>query len=217
MCIVSIFSDKAGNFILTQNRDESIFRPTSDEIRTREIFHQNYTGPLDLVSGGTWIFYSDLVVCCILNGGYIKHSHRPHYRLSRGLVILEVLKYPDFEKFSDEIDLDEIEPFTMIMLQRISGEKKILVWDGIQKYKEDVSHTNLIVRSSSTLYTESEKRMHEAVFENLNKKDPESIFKLQKELRMKKNEKFPTVQTTSISQIIQQNSKIDLKFCPITN
>ena len=92
MCIVSIFSDGEGNFILTQNRDESIFRPTSDEIITREKFHQNFTGPVDLVYGGTWIFYSDQMVCCILNGGYLKHSHRPPYRLSRGLILLETLK-----------------------------------------------------------------------------------------------------------------------------
>ncbi len=215
MCIVSIFSDNLGNFILTHNRDETILRPSSDGIQTHEIFSKSFTGPMDLVSGGTWIYYSENYAVCILNGAYEKHSHRPPYRMSRGLVILQLLKYNSMDGFIDEVNLDGIEPFTMIMLNRNSDEKKILVWDEIQKYKEDVSEEKIIVRSSSPLYSIEEKSSHKQAFENLEKLDSQTIFQLQDELKMLENNKFPTVQTTSITQIIQNHQQIDLKFCPI--
>lgn len=215
MCIVSIFSDNQGNFILTHNRDETILRPSSDEIQTREIFNQSFTGPMDFVSGGTWIYHSENYVVCILNGAYEKHTHRPPYKMSRGLVILELLKYNSIDEFIDKVNLMEIEPFTMIMLNRISNEKKILVWDEIQKHKEDVSDEKLIVRSSSPLYSVEEKELHKKAFENLDNQIPDVIFQLQDDLKMLENNKFPTVQTTSITQIAQNNQQIDLKFCPI--
>lgn len=216
LCIVSIFSESPGNFILTQNRDESILRPSSDDFQTREIHGRKYTGPVDLVSEGTWIYYTENFVCCILNGGYENHSHRPPYRMSRGLVILELLKYNSIDQFINAIDLDRIEPFTMIMLNRNSDEKKILVWDEIQKHREDLSGEELIVRSSSTLYSESEKEIHRQAFENLTDKSPKSIYDLQDKLKMLENKKYPTVQSTSITQIIQNANQIKLKFCPIS-
>jgi len=215
MCIVSIYSNEKGNFILTQNRDETHLRPTSDKIETRKFNGKDFTGPVDLVSGGTWIYYSGKYVACILNGAYKKHFHRPPYRMSRGLIILELLKYNSMDEFMDKIELDGIEPFTMIMINRFGGEKKILVWDETKKYKEDVSNEKLIVRSSSTLYTEEEKQEHRQLFLNLNAHEPDEIFKLQDKIKMLENNKFPTVMTTSITQIIQTKNEINLKFCPV--
>ncbi len=215
MCIVSIFSDETGNFILTHNRDESVLRPSSEGIEKHERYGRAYTGPVDLNSGGTWIYYSENYVSCILNGGYIKHAHRPPYRMSRGLVILELLKYASMDEFINEIELDGIEPFTMMMINRHSNEKKILIWDEKRKYREDVSGERLIVRSSSPLYTEEEKTEHKAAFGNLEEINSEKIFELHDELKMLQNDKFPSVQTTSITQIVQMENKLDLKFCPI--
>jgi len=215
MCIVSIFSDEKGNFILTQNRDETYLRPTSAKVETRKIGEETFTGPVDLVSGGTWIYYSGKYVACILNGAYQKHSHKPPYKMSRGLAILELMKYNSIDEFMDKTDLDGIEPFTMIMIDRHRREKKILVWDGIKKYKEDVSDEKLIIRSSSTLYTEGEKQKHRQYFLNLNSCGPDKIFELQDKIKMLENDKFPTVRTTSVTQIIQKDNEISLKFCPV--
>lgn len=216
MCILSIFSKTNGDFILTQNRDESIYRKTSPGIEKREFYGQKVTGPVDLNSGGTWIYYTDKYVVCVLNGGYEKHTHRPPYRMSRGLVILELLKYNSIDAFISEINLNEIEPFTMIIIDLKSQQKQILVWDGNQKYKEDVSAEKLIVRSSSTLYDASEKFFHKTAFENLSTIDPDNIYKLHEQLAMPANEKFPIVQSTSITQVIHSFNNTDLKFCPIS-
>src|SRR5690606_8213120 len=135
LCIVSIILDFPVNFILTNNRYESILRPSSDDFQTRKMLGRELTGPVDLVSEVTWIYYAENFVCCILNGGYENHSHRPPYRMSRGLIILELLKYNSIDEFIDVINLEGIEPFTMVMLNRNSDEKKILVWDEFKKYR----------------------------------------------------------------------------------
>jgi hypothetical protein len=216
LCILSIFSQENGDFILTQNRDESHLRPTSDEILTREIEHKPFTGPIDLVSKGTWIYYSDEYVVCILNGEYEKHSHLPPYRKSRGLIVLEFLKFNSVEEFAKEIDLKGIEPFTMVMVHRKNSERKILVWNGKEKFLEDHSGEELIVRSSSTLYNSEEKEFHHHEFEQIREITSPEIMKMHDKLKMHPNTQFPTVQTTSITQIRQVGNQIELQFCPIS-
>lgn len=215
MCILSIFSKTNGDFILTQNRDESIYRPTSPNVETREFYGQKATGPIDLNSGGTWIYYTDKYVVCVLNGAYENHSHLPPYRMSRGLVILELLKFNSIEEFISEINLNGIEPFTMVMIDLKLNQKKILVWDGKQKFIENLSDEKLVARSSSTLYNTSEKLYHKINFKELDLIIPDHIYKLHQKLAMPKNDKFPIVQSTSITQIIHSGEKTNLKFCPI--
>lgn len=215
MCIVSIFSKDNGDFLLTHNRDESRLRPFSDQVQTSEYHQKKWTGPIDLVSGGTWIYYSEKFTVCILNGGYVKHSHRPPYRMSRGLLILELLRYDSIDQFISITDLEGIEPFTMMMLNMNSAEKKILIWDGSQRFVEDRSAEKLIVRSSTPLYTVEEKSVHFKSFDELENPTPERVFELHDRLKMLPNNKFETVQTTSITQISHKHHQTDLKFCPI--
>ncbi|MDD3457982.1 MAG: NRDE family protein [Weeksellaceae bacterium] len=215
MCIVSIFSNETGDFLLTHNRDESRLRPFSEQIQTAEYHHKNWTGPLDLVSGGTWIYYSDEYACCILNGAYDKHSHRPPYRLSRGLLILELLNYSSIDQFIDRVNLKKIEPFTMIMLKLRTVEKKILVWDGTERFVEDLSDEKLIVRSSSPLYSPDEKSAHFKAFNELESVDSEGVFELHERIKLLPGQIHQIVQTTSITQIEHCNQHTKLKFCPI--
>lgn len=215
MCILSIITKPNGDFILTQNRDESIYRPTSPDIKQRVIYGQTVTGPVDLLSGGTWIYHTEKYVVCVLNGAYEKHAHLPPYRMSRGLLILELLKYDSIQKFIEEINLYEIEPFTMVMIDLINNLKQILVWDGIQKFTENNNEDELIVRSSSTLYDATEKLFHENAFKELGRILPEPIFNLHLELSMPENQKYQGVQSTSITQITYSEKTIHLKFCPI--
>lgn len=216
MCILSIFSEENGNFILTHNRDESILRKTSPTVEQREFFGTKATGPVDLNSGGTWIYHTDKYAVCVLNGAYDKHRHLPPYRMSRGLIILELLKFPSIHDFINEINLAEIEAFTMVMIDFETLEKHILVWDGTRKFTENHTSESCIVRSSSTLYSTVEKASHQEIFMNHQPINPKSIFKLHQALAMPENNRFPTVQTTSITQIIYSNQSVELKFCPIS-
>lgn len=135
--------------------------------------------------------------------------------MSRGLLILELLRYDSIDQFSSAVDLEGIEPFTMMVASMNSTEKKILVWDGSQRFVEDRSAEKLIVRSSTPLYTVEEKSVHFKSFDELENPTPERVFELHDRLKMLPNNQFETVQTTSITQISHLDHQTDLKFCPI--
>lgn len=216
MCIVSLFFEEGGDFTLTHNRDESILRPFSKSIETKEKFGQWYTAPVDLVSGGTWIYYSSQFAACVLNGAYKPHRHNPPYRLSRGLLILELLQYTSLEEFSAKVDLNGIEPFTMMMVDKLNRDARVLVWDEKQKYLEDLNGREIVVRASSPLYTPIEKEDLEQLFMEMKHPNPDEIFAMQDRLKMTDNKEVPIVKTTSITQIVHRNGKSHMKFCPIT-
>lgn len=215
MCILSVYSPNSKEFILTQNRDESIYRKASDKVQTRIIHNQEVIGPIDLNSDGTWIYHTSNYAICVLNGAYQKHSHLPPYRLSRGLVILELLKFSSVEDFFQNYNFEGIEPFTMVIIDLHQFQKYIIVWDGIQKFLENHTSEKWIVRSSSTLYNEEEKLFHRTEIENITQPDENSLFEIHHKLKMLENEKYKSVQTTSITQIIFDGNQAKLKFCPI--
>jgi hypothetical protein len=71
-------------------------------------------------------------VMVLLNGAFIRHEHVPPYRKSRGLIFLEVFDsaHP-FKKFN-EVDLQGIEPFTLVIWEK--GELWETRWDGDHKF-----------------------------------------------------------------------------------
>lgn len=215
MCIVSIFFEEEGDFILTHNRDEYIFRPFSEKVENKEKFGHPYSAPTDLVSGGTWIYDSSRFVACVLNGAYKPHKHHPPYRLSRGLLILELLHYSSLEEFIEKVDLEGIEPFTMIMVDKLNRDAKILVWDEYRRYTEELKGQKVVVRASSPLYTESEKERIELIFKKMKDPGPEEIFETHNRLKMTDNKEIPFVKTTSITQIEYKKERTHMKFCPI--
>ena len=74
MCIVSFYRKK-DEFVLTHNRDEEINRVSSNQIIESERFGKNFFSPIDERANGTWIFYSEQYIACILNGGIEKPIH----------------------------------------------------------------------------------------------------------------------------------------------
>lgn len=215
MCIVSIFFEEKGDFILTHNRDEYIFRPFSEKVEIKEKFGQQFNAPIDLVSGGTWIYDSAQFSACVLNGAYKPHMHNPPYRLSRGLLILELLKFKFLEEFIDKVDLEGIEPFTMMMIDKFHRDAKILVWDEKQRHTEDLKGQKMVVRASSPLYTQEERETLQQTFKRLENPGPDEIFELHDRLKMTDNKEIPIVKTTSITQIVYENGESGMKFCPI--
>lgn len=147
-------------FILTSNRDEAVGRTTLapdfyDVDGTKMLY------PKDAVAGGTWIGVSEKSrMICLLNGGFKIHVRKESYRMSRGIVVKELLKATDLSKAIEDFKYEGIEPFTIVAIDW-SGDLKAteLVWDG------DKAHISLLdneprIWSSSTLYdaTMKEKR-----------------------------------------------------------
>jgi uncharacterized protein with NRDE domain len=101
MCTVSFIRVKEKVF-LASNRDEKHFRssaipPTVYESETGKLLF-----PKDADAGGTWIaMHENGNAIIFLNGAFICHLPQPPYRLSRGVILLELITHSSpFNHFS---------------------------------------------------------------------------------------------------------------------
>lgn len=215
MCILSIQWKDKNNFILTHNRDEDGRKNYSLDFDEHEFFEEKVNCPLDGMSGGTWIFYSKKYVACVLNGGFDFHQPgRGSYRMSRGKLILELLKSHNLESYISSVNTTNIEPFTFVLIDTETSERVRFVWDGREKYSDKIEE-NVFVWSSSTLYTEEQKQDNRRILQNSidSESKPTEIISLHEEIRLRKHPFAKYVRTLSIGQIIMDKGQIDSSFC----
>ncbi len=172
MCTVSLVfnSDENSGFVLTSNRDEEPGRETlSPDFYT--VNNSRLLFPKDAVAGGTWIGVSENKrVICLMNGGFEKHIRADKYRVSRGVVVKDILAAEDPMAEINSYNFRGIEPFTLIL-----GDWKKehyfyeLVWDGTKPHLKKLGLKNHIW-SSSPLYSSEMKKLREAWFEEFQQK-----------------------------------------------
>ncbi len=151
MCTVSYLPKAKGGFILTSNRDEAPSRATSEIAVQDNKEGQELIFPRDPRSGGSWICLSNQErLVCVLNGAFEKHKHRPPYRRSRGLVVLDVFEYPQIADFFDQYPLSGIEPFTMIIAEQ--NQLFEFRWDEQNRHLKQLDAQQAYIWSSATLY-----------------------------------------------------------------
>ena len=116
MCTVTYLPLKDNNFILTSNRDETPLRKaTSPNTYLENGIELTY--PKDELAGGTWIGTSNKNrLVCLLNGAFVNHSRNKYYKMSRGIIVKNILSTKDAVGFINEFDFIEIEPFTLILV-----------------------------------------------------------------------------------------------------
>jgi Transport and Golgi organisation 2 len=150
MCTVTYIPVKDKIFI-THNRDEKSAR--SKAIHPKEYVVNGFRllFPRDSHAGGTWIALNDNgTAAVLLNGGFEKHVHKPPYRKSRGLCFLDIICSDDLYYSFNRVNLDNIEPFTIILWNH--GDLYECRWDGIQKYSLKLDPGQSYSWSSVTLY-----------------------------------------------------------------
>jgi hypothetical protein len=149
MCTVS-FVRLNGKVVITSNRDEKVIRPAIPP-RNYLINGKNIIFPKDPKAGGTWYAIDENgVVLVLLNGAKEKHSVQSFYRKSRGLIVLDVIGSHSPKDFWQELDLENIEPFTLILFQ--NEELFQLRWNGDDKETLLLDSNKNHIWSSSTLY-----------------------------------------------------------------
>ncbi len=153
MCTVSYLPLENG-FILTSNRDEWNQRPAALFPQEYTLFIQKITFPKDPQANGTWIAMSNDFTLCLLNGAFVKHQHKPPYRLSRGLVLLDFFQYLSVEKYRSDYNFDGVENFTLLIKSNTSNAFHELRWDGTTLHHIELNHTEKYIWSSCTLYTD---------------------------------------------------------------
>ncbi|MFC2126679.1 NRDE family protein, partial [Bacteroidota bacterium] len=160
MCTVTFLPYKEG-YILTSNRDEKLTRPSAGmpEVHKKKGYQLAFAK--DPIGGGTWIAADDRGnSVCLLNGAFEHHEPRYPYRHSRGLIVLNYFKYLDLEDFTENYNLDKIEPFTLVIVWH--NRLFELKWDGEITYSSELPYDQPRIWSSVTLYSQEiiDKRQH---------------------------------------------------------
>lgn len=150
MCTVTFIPGKDRYFI-TSNRDEKSYRKHA--VAPLHYPSGDYTllYPRDADAGGSWIaMHSNGNATVLLNGAFKKHSTKPTYRVSRGLIFLEIIQNAMPVKYFLQLNLENIEPFTLI----IWDEHNLYEcrWDSKQKQYCQLLKNKTHIWSSSTLY-----------------------------------------------------------------
>ncbi|MEM9672012.1 MAG: NRDE family protein [Bacteroidota bacterium] len=162
MCTVTYLPTSPG-FIVTQSRDESIYRPQA-RFPVRASRDPQLLFPQDPQGGGTWIAVSDQArVLSLMNGAFTDHQRKPPYRKSRGQVVLEAFSYVSAQSFAECYNFSGIEPFTLLWFTQNKIQE--VRWNG-QKYllselRPDQPH----VWSSATLYDDNAQSIRNGWFE----------------------------------------------------
>ena len=220
MCTVTIIPKENNDFVLTSNRDEAPSRISlaPDFYTTKQA---TLLYPKDKLSGGTWIGLSDKNrLICLLNGGFELHQRKATYRLSRGVVVKDFLISDTITTIMQLYNLDDIEPFTMVIVDW-NAELKFyeLIWDGSKKY---ISKLPLKPKlwSSSTLYSQPMKIERKQWFDSYKKNhelNAKSLMQFHKTAG-KNNDEYGVimdrdfVKTMSITQVEKTREDIKMTY-----
>ncbi|MCH8904175.1 MAG: NRDE family protein [Bacteroidetes bacterium] len=166
MCTVTYIPANDHSFILTSNRDESALRETSATPVINTLDDVRILMPVDKKAGGTWIAASEKGrIVCLLNGAFERHKHEPPYKKSRGIVVLDSFGYPEVEAFIEEYSFEDIEPFTMLLIEwRAAISFTELRWDGKRTFKSEIDRSKSGIWSSAPLYPKPVKEEKEHLF-----------------------------------------------------
>ena len=171
MCTVSFVCSNDA-IIITSNRDEKIIRPSAIPPKNYILNGKKIIYPKDSKAGGTWYVVDENgTVLVLLNGADEKHEVKLPYRKSRGQVVLEMIGNASPKEFWNEIDLDKIEPFTLVLFQ----DKQLfqLRWNGIEKTTVLLEKHKNYVWSSSTLYSKEIREQRSSWFYTFLEANPE--------------------------------------------
>ncbi|UBM57881.1 NRDE family protein [Marinilongibacter aquaticus] len=221
MCVLTFVPVQKG-FVLTNNRDEDPKRPTALSPRPYKIGRQNVVFPKDPKGQGTWIATTESQSLVLLNGGKEKHIPKPPYRHSRGLVVLDYLKYANHKQFLSKYNFEHIEPFTMLIFPH---EQDQIIQIQCNTHEVETSYlpnNKPLIWSSSTLYNAETRAKRAIWFKHFLEENPKpgahdlKRFHLfggegdpENDLKMNRNE---AVKTLSLTQIVVKSGKGQLNF-----
>lgn len=220
MCTVSYINTN-GVVIITSNRDEKVIRPAAIVPRNYYLNGKNITYPKDPKAGGTWFAIDEFGnALVLLNGGIVKHSPQFSYRKSRGLIALEIISDPSPKDFWQQINLDNIEPFTLILYQKLKLYE--LIWDGSEKRTTQLDESKNHIWSSVTLYSEEVRKERASWFvdflQDRNEVSALEMLSFHQNTKQEDTEnglvinRENTLKTLSVTQVIIEQNKGTMQY-----
>ncbi len=166
MCTVTFIPTTDG-FYFTSNRDEKASRETTPPMY-HNVGDMELLFPKDVKAGGTWFAVNkEGRAACLLNGAFVNHTKLDTHTKSRGQILLESFYYPTAMAFSEAIKLENVEPFTLILVAYSSGIVNQFIefrWDGEKKHLQQLSSNLPYIWSSATLYAAEIQNKRAALF-----------------------------------------------------
>lgn len=157
MCTVTYFPLK-NKTILTSNRDEKPYRSAQEIHRGKGIIY-----PKDATKNGTWFAVTENGnAIVLLNGAFKNHQRETEYRKSRGTIVLDLIATKNIFKYLEIIDLQNIEPFTLVVFQE--NELAEFRWNGSEKHFKILDSNLPYIWSSATLYDNEAQEKRNAIF-----------------------------------------------------
>lgn len=228
MCTVTLLPFNEEDFILTSSRDVPYAREKAEVPKKYVEDGTELIYPKDGQAGGTWIGSSDKKrLICLLNGGFKNHRQKDQYAKSRGIIVKDLLKADDITEACKTIDLENIEPFTLVIVE---WDFKLFffefVWDGAVKHLK-ILPKEPHIWSSSTLYSDEMKQMRKDWFKtwlNDNRKQNSDLEKQKKNIlhfhhvagigdpEIDVLMKRPEVGTVSITQVYKIEDEVNMDY-----
>ena len=169
MCTVT-FINSNGKYIITSNRDEMIARPAL-EPRKYFVNGQQVFYPKDSKAGGTWYAVSEKGrVVVLLNGAEERLARKAAYRMSRGLIVLELISAVSVLQSWRNINLNEIESFTLVVFEADTLYQ--LQWNEVSKSETELDAAKNYIWSSATLYPKAVREQRAEWFARFVKSNP---------------------------------------------
>lgn len=150
MCTVS-YVPVANGALICSNRDEKRVRSSALPPKWYQVNGSRLLFPKDAEAQGSWIAMKpNGNMAVLLNGAWEKHHPQYPYRKSRGLIFLEIVSADDMFQGFESVQLNQIEPFTIILFQNgILQENR---WNGDHKSSQLLPVNEPRIWSSVTLY-----------------------------------------------------------------
>lgn len=228
MCTVTYIPPVNGNsFILTSNRDESIYRQTMPPARHRGNGSALWF-PQDIRSGGSWIAANETGrLCCLLNGAFVPHEKMEHHTLSRGKILKEMTVVPTVvHGYFKNRDLTNVEPFTIVTLEHENGVITHLsecIWDGSGKFYREPDWKQPYIWSSVTLYGEEHRDIRRMWFQKFFKEhhshiSPDKVYSFHTGTHTNNTalnvimQREGGLKTVSITQVTTQDGKMLMRY-----
>lgn len=155
MCTITYLPLSRSSFILTSNRDEGHFRKIALPPEKYKVHNTDVYFPKDMDAYGTWFAAAEKkFTVCIMNGAFVPHEHRPPYRISRGIMLLDFFLYNNVHDFISQYKFEGIEPFTLLIFEQSPATCiHEIRWNEKQIYLATKDATVPLIWSSAQLYS----------------------------------------------------------------